>query len=185
MKNNLRLFKGLWPPLTPKNAVWSLCTFRSVMGEFAVCVHCYNMQLRMWICMPVFYFSLILLFFHPHVFVLWLCSFFDAALPLSSACPLHLIYSDLTWPPSAREHSADPSGKVCTLDSQSNPSPCLIMLHCPESLGLHNYNLNNRLLSSLYTLLYILYIFVYFNIFIVQPYGSVPAILSTSQLPKL
>lgn len=44
--------------------------------------------------------------------------FFDAALPLSSACPLHLI-----WPPSAREHSADPSGKVCTLDLKSNRSP--------------------------------------------------------------
>lgn len=41
---------------------------------------------------------------------------FDAALPVSSACLLHVV-----WLPSAREHSADPSGKVCTLDLQSNP----------------------------------------------------------------
>lgn len=45
---------------------------------------------------------------------LWCCVAFVFCMPSSS---------DLLWPPSAREHSADPSGKVCTLDLQCHPSP--------------------------------------------------------------
>lgn len=59
--------------------------------------------------------SLFVALFHPHVFVsvallfLWRC----VAFVFCMSSP-----SDLLWPPSAREHSADPSGKVCTLASQ-------------------------------------------------------------------
>lgn len=74
----------------------------------------------------ILWFSCVL--FHPHVFVLWLCSFFDAASPLSSACPL-------IWPPSAREHSADPSGKLCTLDVQCPPSPVSLCSTVPSHQG--------------------------------------------------
>lgn len=42
---------------------------------------------------------LFLLLCFIHMFLCrWLCSFFDAALPLSSACPLHLICSGLPQP---------------------------------------------------------------------------------------
>lgn len=139
-----------------------LCTFLSIKGVFQCTVLQYA---PMWICMPVLnsLISIFVVLFHPHVFVLWLCSFFDAALPLSSACPLHLICSDLIWPPSAREHSADPSGKVCTLDLQCNPSP---VSSCPTVPSHQGCTIPAKM-TLCYTLVDIfLHFFVYLNIFI-------------------
>lgn len=69
---------------------------------------------------------------HPHVFCvvallfLWCCVAFVFCM-LSS--------SDLLWPPSAREHSADPSGKHCTLDSLCDPFPASPFFTLPGHKG--------------------------------------------------
>lgn len=70
--------------------------------------------------------------FRPHVFgvvallFLWRCVAFVFCM---------LSPSDLLWPPSAREHSADPSGKRCTLDSPCNPFPASPFFTVPDHQG--------------------------------------------------
>ena len=90
---------------------------------------------------------------------LWRCVAFVFCMPSSS---------DLLWPPSAREHSADPSGKVCTLDC--NPSPVSSCSPVPESPGLHNSHTTYLSLECPWL--------------VVQPCDSHPAILSTLQPPN-
>lgn len=85
-----------------------------------------------------------LLWFHFLLVVFISCLCFVALLFLwcciavSSACPLHLV-----WLPPAREHSADPAGKVHTLDFQSNPY--LVKLCFCKSPVWHNYSWKRHL----------------------------------------
>lgn len=75
-----------------------------------ICRLCAALQYAtMWICMPVLNPLISLRFCFVALLFLWRCVAFVFCMPSSS---------DLLWPPSAREHSADPSGKVCTLDFQ-------------------------------------------------------------------
>lgn len=127
------------------------------------------------------YFSLILFSF---VQMFFLSCGFALSLTLRCLCLLHalFIWSTLIW-----SGLPQPENIVLTLQVKSahwthSPThpPCLIMHHCPESLVLHNYSLNNKLFSSFYTLqfLYHLFYLYYWSVwFIVQPYDSVPAIL--------
>lgn len=102
----------------------SLCSFLFIILLFYylfACVQCYNMQLcgyacQFWILWFLFSCSIssTCFLFCGFLLFLWRCVAFVFCMPSSS---------DLLWPPSAREHSADPSGKFCTLDLQCNPSP--------------------------------------------------------------
>lgn len=119
--DNERCFSGFWQLLRSKKfSESSLCIIVSIMGEF-VCAQCYNMQLcgracQFWILWFFFFCYSIssTCFCFVALLFLWRRIAFVFCMPSSS---------DLLWPPSAREHSADPSGKVCTLDLQWNPSP--------------------------------------------------------------
>lgn len=87
--------------------------FKTFSTQFALYLRV-SQQLCGFACQNSFI-SLVVVF-HPHIVVLCLY--------------LHLlhaffIWSALIWPPSAREHSAEPSGKVCTVDLLLNPFSCL------------------------------------------------------------